>query len=173
VLHQAGQQLTDQGQGFAAGYIERAAGGVEQAAGYLREHEVQELVADVEGFARRQPAWFVAGAFALGLLGARFLKSSRQAMAHDGGGSGQWDGAAYQGGSSAYGTGAPASAFSTPYPSSTPVYPYSTQGALTTYGAQAPYAGGQAGQMAQGSPATGAAGSGTGMGRADDSSPVR
>ena len=34
------------------------------------------MVTQVEQYARRQPAIFLGGAFALGLLGARFLKSS-------------------------------------------------------------------------------------------------
>jgi hypothetical protein len=36
------------------------------------------LVGDVENFARRQPALFIGGALALGILAARFLKSSSQ-----------------------------------------------------------------------------------------------
>jgi hypothetical protein len=36
------------------------------------------MVRNVEDFARRQPALFIGGAFMLGLLGARFLKSSAQ-----------------------------------------------------------------------------------------------
>jgi hypothetical protein len=42
----------------------------------LRQKDVRELLSDVERFAQRQPTVFLGGAFALGLLGARFLKSS-------------------------------------------------------------------------------------------------
>jgi hypothetical protein len=42
----------------------------------LRQKDVRELMSDVERFAQRQPTLFLGGAFALGLLGARFLKSS-------------------------------------------------------------------------------------------------
>lgn len=49
---------------------------VEQFSTYLERHNVAEMMRDVERFARRNPALFIGGAFALGLLGARFLKSS-------------------------------------------------------------------------------------------------
>ena len=43
--------------------------------GYLRGKDFDRMVDDLEGFARRQPALFLGGAFMLGLLAARFLKS--------------------------------------------------------------------------------------------------
>jgi len=81
-LRWAGQQLReqDQGQGGATVYIDRAATQVEQISNYLHNKDVGELVDDVERFARRQPALFLGGTFVLGLLGARFLKSSRQQL---------------------------------------------------------------------------------------------
>jgi hypothetical protein len=60
----------------AAKYGDTLAGQVEQFSGYLEKHNVSELMRDVEKFARRNPAYFIGGAFVLGLLGARFLKSS-------------------------------------------------------------------------------------------------
>lgn len=82
-VRQAGQGLKGQEQGplpqFAAEYGNALAGQVERLSGYLREHSVNELVADVETFARRQPAYFLAGAFLLGVASTRFLKSSRPA----------------------------------------------------------------------------------------------
>ena len=42
----------------------------------MREKDVQAIVRDVERYAREQPALFLGGAFVLGLLGARFLKST-------------------------------------------------------------------------------------------------
>jgi len=58
-------------------YIDQAADRVEDVARYLHDREVAEIVDQVEELARRQPAVFLGGAFALGILGARFLKSSR------------------------------------------------------------------------------------------------
>lgn len=52
----------------------------ENAAQYLRNKTPRELKDDLDGFARQRPAWFLGGAFVLGLLGARFLKSSEQPL---------------------------------------------------------------------------------------------
>jgi hypothetical protein len=87
-LRQTGQQLREQDQAGVTDYIDRAASQVERVSGYLQGRDVGQLVDDVEDFARRQPALFLGGAFVLGLLGARFLKSSRPAMAYRGGSGG-------------------------------------------------------------------------------------
>jgi len=57
-------------------YISGAADQVERLSGYLRSNSVNDMVTGLEQFARRQPALFIGTAFMLGLLGARFLKSS-------------------------------------------------------------------------------------------------
>jgi uncharacterized protein YukE len=49
---------------------------VENISQQVREKSPRELKDDVHRIARQQPAWFLGGAFLLGLLGARFLKSS-------------------------------------------------------------------------------------------------
>ena len=59
-----------------AEYSDKLARQVEQFSDYLERHNVSELMRDVESFARRNPAYFIGGAFLLGFLGARFLKSS-------------------------------------------------------------------------------------------------
>jgi hypothetical protein len=79
VLRQSGQQLEDQGQAPVASLANRAADGVEQVWIYLSDRDVVALEREGEGFARTQPAIFLSGAFALGFLGARFFRSSRQA----------------------------------------------------------------------------------------------
>lgn len=76
-LRQTGNQLREQDQQGLTDYIDRAASQVERFSTYLQNNHVGQLVDDVEHFARRQPALFLGGAFVLGLLGARFLKSSR------------------------------------------------------------------------------------------------
>ncbi|MEX2571080.1 MAG: hypothetical protein WD737_07220 [Gemmatimonadota bacterium] len=58
-------------------YMVQAADQVQNLANFLDNRDVAQMVDDVEDFARRQPTAFVGGAFALGVLGARFLKSSR------------------------------------------------------------------------------------------------
>jgi hypothetical protein len=60
-------------------YIDQAADQVERASAYFDKKSLGEVASDVEGFARREPALFLGGAFALGLLGGRFLKASRPA----------------------------------------------------------------------------------------------
>src|SRR5215212_2781130 len=76
-LRQTGQQLRDQNQQAVTGYIDGAASQVERVSNYLRQNDLGGLIDDVEEFARRQPALFLGGTFVLGMLGARFLKSSR------------------------------------------------------------------------------------------------
>ena len=61
---------------FAANYSETAAEKLRGAADYFNSHDIETMYRDVEGLARRNPAVFVGGAFALGFLAARFLKSS-------------------------------------------------------------------------------------------------
>lgn len=57
-------------------YTESLSQQVEKLSGYLERQDLRGLVRDLEGFARRNPAIFLGGAFALGILAARFLKSS-------------------------------------------------------------------------------------------------
>jgi hypothetical protein len=73
---EVGQKLRDSDQGKVADYADMAADQIRHFSDQLQQKDVRELMSDVEGFARRQPAVFLGGAFALGLLGARFLKSS-------------------------------------------------------------------------------------------------
>jgi ElaB/YqjD/DUF883 family membrane-anchored ribosome-binding protein len=77
-LRQTGQHLREQDQAPVAGFAEGAADTLERFTGYLNERNVDEMVREVENFARRQPGLFLAGAFALGFMAARFLKSSSQ-----------------------------------------------------------------------------------------------
>ena len=75
-LRQTGQHLHEQQQDPVGGYVEQAAERVERVTNYLRTHDVPQLVAETQDFARRQPGLFLAGAVALGFIGARFLISS-------------------------------------------------------------------------------------------------
>ncbi len=76
-LRQTGQQLQGEGPAsFVGQYADSAANQIEQLADYLRYSDMELLMDDAQRFARREPALFVGGAFALGLMVARFLKSS-------------------------------------------------------------------------------------------------
>ena len=76
-------QLRQQDQALIAEYTTRTAEQVQRAASYLRGKDVDQLVDEAEGFARRQPVVFLAGAFGLGVVAARFLKSSGQRTGPD------------------------------------------------------------------------------------------
>jgi hypothetical protein len=84
-LRQTGQQLRDQNQSAPVGLLDEAAAQVERLSGYLQGNDLNRLVGDIESFARRQPALFLGGAFLVGLVGARFLKSTRPTQFDQGG----------------------------------------------------------------------------------------
>ena len=75
-MEQVGRQLRTNDQPQIAGYADMAADRLNGVAQYLRQQDVGQLAGDVQDFARRQPTLFLGGAFLLGFLGARFLKSS-------------------------------------------------------------------------------------------------
>lgn len=85
-LREAGQSLENKDQAPIGGYARRAADGVEGLAGYLERTPVQELIRDVEDFARRHSTMFLGGAFALGMAGARFIKASSPSSTRSSGG---------------------------------------------------------------------------------------
>jgi len=61
---------------FAAPYVGKVADQVDRLSDYVANAQLDDVVQSTESFARREPLIFLGGAFALGLLGARFLKSS-------------------------------------------------------------------------------------------------
>lgn len=81
-LHKAAEQLNEENGGVVADYAEQAASRVERVADMLRDATVDDIVGEVEGFARRQPEVFIGAAFAVGFLAARFLKSSSDRRMH-------------------------------------------------------------------------------------------
>jgi hypothetical protein len=83
-MRQMGDNLrqNDQASGYAQ-YVHQAADQVDRFSGYLQNREPQQIMSDAENWARRNPALVLGGAFALGLLASRFLKSGM------GGGQGQ------------------------------------------------------------------------------------
>jgi hypothetical protein len=75
-VRQSTQSFRDNQQNTVANYVERAADQIEQFSTRLRERDVKDLLHDAQHFARRQPAMFIGAAFVLGVVAARFLKSS-------------------------------------------------------------------------------------------------
>lgn len=76
-LHSTSSTLEHEDQGAIAGYTNQFADQIESMADYISNRNLGELLEDVQDFARRQPELFIGGAFALGVLAARFLKSSQ------------------------------------------------------------------------------------------------
>jgi glucan phosphorylase len=75
-FRQTSSTLREQDQAMFAQYSNRVADQVERVSSYLEDRNLDDMIHDSEDFARRQPELFIGGAFTLGLLAARFLKSS-------------------------------------------------------------------------------------------------
>jgi hypothetical protein len=76
-LRNCGTDLESDRTALLAPYVNRVADQVERFSRYIDTHSPQDIARNVEGFARRNPAVFLGGCFALGMVAARFLKSSR------------------------------------------------------------------------------------------------
>lgn len=77
-LRRGNRQLEAEGEEPVAGVVVRAADGVDRIGSYLQQQDGDELLRDVERFARRRP-WLTAGvAMVAGVALSRFLKSSSE-----------------------------------------------------------------------------------------------
>lgn len=74
-LHHTSEELGDT---MAAPYVERAAEMLDRLSGSVRDASLGNAVRATERFARREPLLFLGGAFLLGVLASRFLKSSER-----------------------------------------------------------------------------------------------
>lgn len=75
-VRKTSQPLRENNQDTIARYVEQAADQIDSVSTRLRERDISELMQDAQRLARRRPALFIGGAFAVGVLAARFLKSS-------------------------------------------------------------------------------------------------
>jgi hypothetical protein len=87
-LYTMGEQLRGQEQPAIAAYSDSIAETADRVFSYLADKDIDQLAGDVERFARRQPALFLTGAFALGFLASRFFKSSSPSNSYAMGASG-------------------------------------------------------------------------------------
>ncbi len=71
-----GNELQNQNEENVARYTNQIANQIEHASSYLSSKNVDELINDATNFARQQPEVFLGAAFGLGVLVARFFKSS-------------------------------------------------------------------------------------------------
>lgn len=77
-LRQSGEQLEGDGKGGASRTAREAADRIERLGGYLERKSGDDLMRDVEMFARRRP-WLLAGIGLLaGVAAARFVKASSE-----------------------------------------------------------------------------------------------
>jgi hypothetical protein len=77
-VRQSTNQLREQQHDTIAHYVEQAANQLDRLSSRLKDKNVNELLDDAQRLARQRPALFIGSAFVLGLLGARFLKSSSE-----------------------------------------------------------------------------------------------
>ena len=77
-VRNSSSQLRGSGHDQIAGITESIAEQAERAASYLRDSDLRSIRPDFEDLARRQPMLVIGGALALGLIGARFLRSSER-----------------------------------------------------------------------------------------------
>ena len=77
-VNAVGDRLRENNLGELSQYTGMAAEQIEKLATWLRTTTPEDIARDVEDFAKKQPAVFVAGALALGLIGVRFLRSTGQ-----------------------------------------------------------------------------------------------
>ena len=77
-LRSSTERLQEDGNTQAASVAGRAADQIERVGSYLEQHSGDDLLRDVENFARRRP-WMIAGAGLLvGITASRFLKASSE-----------------------------------------------------------------------------------------------
>ncbi len=76
-LRDTSNKLNQQGQQPAAKAVKMAADRLDSVSSYVQNTSVDEMLGQAQDFARRDPAIFLGGAFGLGLLLSRFLKSSK------------------------------------------------------------------------------------------------
>lgn len=75
-LHEMGTRIASQGSPQIGSYLHHAHHSLERYSNYLRENELNDIVEDVQVFARQNPTMMVGSLFALGFLAGRFLRSS-------------------------------------------------------------------------------------------------
>lgn len=75
-FRRTGESLRQEDQARFADVADNVARQMDRVADYLRDSDGRTIARDLENLARRQPALVFGGAFAIGLVAARFLKSS-------------------------------------------------------------------------------------------------
>lgn len=74
VAKTAANELRDRDQSFVADWVERTADSIQYASETLKNNDLKTIYGEVESYARRQPAVFIAGTALFGFAIARFAK---------------------------------------------------------------------------------------------------
>ena len=77
-VESAAQTLREQDQTGLSRKVQPYVQKIENASTYLKDKSPRQLKEDIDRLARERPAWFLGGAFVLGVLAARFIKSSER-----------------------------------------------------------------------------------------------
>lgn len=83
-LRRGGEELPEDQRQYGR-FLDVVADRAEDASHYLEDRDVESLTREVRTFARDHAPVFLGGAFTLGMLGARFLKSSPRDTGYEGG----------------------------------------------------------------------------------------
>ncbi|MBW3622669.1 MAG: hypothetical protein KY468_04585 [Armatimonadetes bacterium] len=75
-LRETGKSLQDQQYEAVGKYIDTAAEQLDRVSTYLQEKDVDELMGQVQDFARSRPALILGATFVLGFLAARLIKNA-------------------------------------------------------------------------------------------------
>ncbi|MDF2751767.1 MAG: hypothetical protein K0S82_149 [Gaiellaceae bacterium] len=89
-MRRSGEQLRSEGNQTPAAMVTAVADRAERLGGYLTEANADQILWDVENFARRQPLLFVLGGATIGFLAARFMKASSRSRYERSNGSGTY-----------------------------------------------------------------------------------
>ena len=84
-MHKTGEHLRSEDQNSVAGLADSLARRIDGVSAYLRDTEMSTMVSDLEGLARRKPAAVLGVGLVLGMMGARFFKSSGRDRVEAGG----------------------------------------------------------------------------------------
>src|SRR5215470_3630870 len=84
-LRSAAHALDESENTALARYVEQAGDQIQDISRRVRERRLDEIIADTQDFARRQPIWFLLGAMATGFLIGRFIWAPDGTMRNRGG----------------------------------------------------------------------------------------
>jgi hypothetical protein len=89
-MRRSGEQLRSEGNDTPAKVVTAVADRADRLGSYLTQANADQMLRDVENFARRQPVLFAVGGATIGFLAARFMKASSSSRYEGSNGSGNY-----------------------------------------------------------------------------------